>query len=352
MVNGERKWDEEVIHDIFSQRDAEMILIIPLENDNVDNWYWKRDKLRMYTVKGGFLFLQELKQGAHRDNNSGFWRSLWKLKIPPKVKNFLWRASSNCLPTKDMMRIKRVLIDSWFPTCNAFPETTVHSLLTCSFALQCRNLTDFSTTSNTTGSFQEWLQAVFNQKRKSDAEIIVMISWMLWKNRNDVVWKQKCMDVSSIVTTALSVLNQWKFVQDRSFNISLGYMTQDDGSEQWCTPTVDRIKVNSDAAIFENRNMYIYAFVARNHNGTLIEAKSSCAPGSISHVLAEAIGILEALSWIKTKKLSNVDVETDSLELVQWIRSSYTSLSYVGRMIDKYRNILAGMSSKNDLQIE
>ncbi|XP_063942429.1 uncharacterized protein LOC135150218 [Daucus carota subsp. sativus] len=206
-----------------------------------------------------------------------------------------------------MLRIKRVPVDSWCPTCNAFPETTVHSLLTCSFALQCWNLTDFSTTLDTFGSFQEWLQAIFDQKRKSDVEIIAMISWMLWKNRNDVVWKQKCMDVSSIVTAALSVLNQWKFVQDR----------------------------------------YSYAFVARNHNGTLIEAKSRCAQGSISPVLAEAMGIWEALSWIKTRKLSNVDVEADSLELVQWIRSSYTSLSYVGRMVDKCKNLLAGMSSQN-----
>ncbi|KAK1360188.1 hypothetical protein POM88_044662 [Heracleum sosnowskyi] len=62
MMNGERKWDEEVIYDIFSQRDAEMILSIPLDHDNVDNWYWRRDKLGMYTVKGGYLFLQELKQ--------------------------------------------------------------------------------------------------------------------------------------------------------------------------------------------------------------------------------------------------------------------------------------------------
>lgn len=109
-----------------------------------------------------------------------------------------------------------------------------------------------------------------------------MISWMLWKNKNEVVWNQKGTDFSSTVTSAFFIFNQWKFVQDKSFSISMGFMTQEDGSEQWRGPTADRVKVNSDAALFENPDRYNHAFIVRDHCGSLIEARSKCYHGAIS----------------------------------------------------------------------
>ncbi|KAL8115127.1 hypothetical protein AgCh_021812 [Apium graveolens] len=40
-------------------------------------------------------------------NNPGFWRKLSNLKIPVKVKHFLWQAVTGCLPTKDALRVKK-----------------------------------------------------------------------------------------------------------------------------------------------------------------------------------------------------------------------------------------------------
>ncbi|KAL8155720.1 hypothetical protein AgCh_000936 [Apium graveolens] len=174
-----------------------------------------------------------------------------------------------------------------------------------------------------------------------------MISWMIWKSRNEIVWNQKFMDCSNVVMLALSDLNQWKFVQDRSFSNSLGYMTQDDGLEQWQLPKENRVKVNSDAALFEDPNRYSYAFVVRDHQGTLVEARSWCYEGQTSSTLAAAMGIREALSWIKTARQQNVEVETDSLQIVQWIRSSYNSLSYVGRLVSECKELLAELHSQN-----
>lgn len=102
--------------------------------------------------------------------------------------------------------------------------------------------------------------------------------------------------------------------QDRSFDhCSLGFMQQD-GDEHWVLPT-DNKKVN--------RRCDIYAFVVRNHDGMLIEARSSCRPGHISPEIAEAMGIREALSWIKNQNERDVVVETDCLVAVQAIIEDY-----------------------------
>lgn len=48
------------------------------------------------------------------------------------------------------------------------------------------------------------------------------------------------------------------------------------------------IKVNCDAALF--------AFVARDHRGEVVDARSKCSLGRVAPEIAEAIGIREALS--------------------------------------------------------
>lgn len=39
------------------------------------------------------------------------WKILWDLKVPPKVKHFLWRAAYEILPTKDHLWSKQILVD-------------------------------------------------------------------------------------------------------------------------------------------------------------------------------------------------------------------------------------------------
>ncbi|KAK1393089.1 hypothetical protein POM88_012145 [Heracleum sosnowskyi] len=48
MVTNERRWDEDLIKDVFLERDANLILAIPLADNNVDGWYWRKDKYGHY----------------------------------------------------------------------------------------------------------------------------------------------------------------------------------------------------------------------------------------------------------------------------------------------------------------
>lgn len=104
MKTREKVWDEDLIVDLFTARDVAIILSIPLSDDDRDTWYWRHEKMGHYSVKSAYIVIQETKTHSHTAANSGFWRKLWNLKIPPKVKNFLWRAAANCLPTKDLLK--------------------------------------------------------------------------------------------------------------------------------------------------------------------------------------------------------------------------------------------------------
>lgn len=81
--------------------------------------------------------IREQKEVYHSIDNSGFWRKLWNLKVPLKVKHFLWRAASGILPTKEQLISKKVAINNLCPVCNISQETTFHLLVSCDFANLC-----------------------------------------------------------------------------------------------------------------------------------------------------------------------------------------------------------------------
>lgn len=76
------------------------------------------------------------------------------------------------------------------------------------------------------------------------------------------------------------------------------------------------------------------------------EARSKCSLGNISPDSAEAMGVREALSWIKDNQLNNVLVETDCL-LVQAIRSKGVFLSYFGRIIEECKSLLSEVKDRS-----
>lgn len=229
----ENQWDIDLIRDLFEARDANLILSIPVNVEDKDTWYWKYEKMGNYSVKSAYNFIRLDMVQLHNNDNFGFWRQFWNLKIPPKVKHFMWRALNGCLPTKDNLRQKRVEVLIDCHVCHNAPESTLHTIVTCSFAKVCWSISGLPSVNGAFHSIAEWLQLVFQQCQQKEITGIIMLSWMLWKNRNDVVWKQHSVDSKEVVESAKSALNQWRYVQDKTFDHYLGYVTQDDGDEHW-----------------------------------------------------------------------------------------------------------------------
>lgn len=164
----------DLILDIFDERDANMIVVIPPRNAESDTWYWRREKLGVYSVKSPYYVIQGSKEGVHSSDNSGFWRQLWNLKIPSKFKHFLWRVVTSCFPTKDKLRMRKVDVNILCPTCNASPETIVHALVECSFSNTCMLTAGMNITTGEINDFADWLELVFQQCTKDEIRLTVM----------------------------------------------------------------------------------------------------------------------------------------------------------------------------------
>lgn len=203
MKTNTREWDRDVIQDLFDVRDQMLIYGIPLSNrQEEDVRYWYREGSGIFTVKSAYKLIQELQGDEVPNANSGFWRRLWNLKIPPKVKNFLWRASNGYLPTKTALNMKYVLISTLCPTCDASEETTLHCLVRCGFAEACNRGAGFVNLTDNNESFVDWLDTTMGQYNNSMVASLVMIMWSIWKARNMVVWKGIYPHVDEVVQTA------------------------------------------------------------------------------------------------------------------------------------------------------
>uniref|UniRef100_A0A803PPX6 RNase H type-1 domain-containing protein n=1 Tax=Cannabis sativa TaxID=3483 RepID=A0A803PPX6_CANSA len=66
----------------------------------VHDFFDTAKKNGFYSARSAYKLLQDQKH--HSDNPEGhtFWKKLWSLKVPPKTKDLVWRAASNCLATK------------------------------------------------------------------------------------------------------------------------------------------------------------------------------------------------------------------------------------------------------------
>lgn len=125
-----KTWDEEILSDLFNTRDAQLIGNVPLSiQDKRDSWLWILDEKGEFSVKSCYRQMV----GEYATPDATFWRKLWTLELPGKVRFFLWRKCRLFLPTATLLIDKRVNIDSKCVWCRLEIESVEHVLFECEF---------------------------------------------------------------------------------------------------------------------------------------------------------------------------------------------------------------------------
>jgi hypothetical protein len=103
------RWDEELLNSLLRPVDVGRILQIPLNSQGFDDFIaWGATKHGRYTVRSGYYL-----QWRHQFGPSAgqlalpgslainpVWKTVWRMKIPSKIKIFLWRALHGIIPLK------------------------------------------------------------------------------------------------------------------------------------------------------------------------------------------------------------------------------------------------------------
>jgi hypothetical protein len=106
-------------------------LLIP--NVSEDRIVWKAEKNDIYLVKSAYrLCVKELVDTSLL-RRLGYWSSIWKLKVPPKIKNFIWCVCRGYLPTRVRLQDKGVQCPVNCVGCNDEAEDLA---FWCPFSIQ------------------------------------------------------------------------------------------------------------------------------------------------------------------------------------------------------------------------
>uniref|UniRef100_A0A803QEG5 Reverse transcriptase n=1 Tax=Cannabis sativa TaxID=3483 RepID=A0A803QEG5_CANSA len=339
-------WDLEIIADLFEARDQSLIRGIPLSDTAAsDHLFWSFENSCEYSVKSAYNSLQKQKSNWFDEEIAAFWSKLWKLKLPSKVSNLLWRACTQCLRTLVQLKTKRVDVNLLCPICLEEDESVLHYLVTCRVVKLCWNRVGIGTMVTPGSGFLDWCWGVFQHATSDQLCLMATVCWAVWGARNDLVWNGKAVIPDNIIEFAKKYLDKWKNARQSDSDTSYSPFQAGDGNEHWCPPHSDCIKINVDATLFERNQSYGFGLVARDSNSLLIEGRTALVYGVVEPVLAEVLGIKEALSWIKEAQWQNVTLESDCLWAVQGIRSSLDMFSTFGLIVKDCKSLLASLTN-------
>ena len=161
---------------------------------------WTGTSNGLFTVRSAYKLAMDnysVSEGASSSNDSNlrcFWKKVWRLPVPHKVKHFLWRACCNILPTKENLMRRKVLSDDICEECMLGAETSGHFFWSCLRAkqvLRCFGLLNLDYAApNFAGfnSFMElaWKMLTVDRCHESMVALMGTIAWRLWGNRNEV----------------------------------------------------------------------------------------------------------------------------------------------------------------------
>ncbi|KAK3224846.1 hypothetical protein Dsin_004708 [Dipteronia sinensis] len=183
-------WNEELIRNSFLPDDASLILSIPCSSGNLsDKMIWHYDKLGSYSVKSGYyigLSLGTNPSPLGLNQAESWWKFLWRLKVPAKVKLLLWRACHNWVPSNDNLARRGVRVENACPICKRWHETTLHAMWCCPSLKSIRSMCPFMRSIKLADgmSFLDFMVACKKQIIVADMELLAMTIWRIWYRRN------------------------------------------------------------------------------------------------------------------------------------------------------------------------
>ena len=136
------------------------------------------------------LEMSSLPSSSDSDGVRSFWKFIWHLKVPNKVKVFTWRACSRALPTKENLKKRKVVDSSVCDQCGCLQEDEIHAIWDC---VQVRVVWE-SSCADVRNKYltmkNMWDLVSIMKAEGKNMEVFVMSAWLIWMRRNKLRSKE------------------------------------------------------------------------------------------------------------------------------------------------------------------
>ena len=114
------------------------------------------------------------------------WKPIWFMCVQQKVKNFIWRACRNAMPTKLALVRRTIISKPMCERCNSAEEDPIHALWSCSELDSVWSDQSLWSFRGRVGfvDFKESISWMIAEGKP--LELFAVMAWMIWNQRNHV----------------------------------------------------------------------------------------------------------------------------------------------------------------------
>ncbi|KAB2601289.1 hypothetical protein D8674_002294 [Pyrus ussuriensis x Pyrus communis] len=312
----EGRWNISFLQPFISEEAMMAIKETPLGDlSRKDRLIWDMSKNGSYSVKSGYRWLQErslarrdLRRASVRGVPKAFWKGIWKLEVPTKLRHFLWLTIHNCLPTRDALFRRR-------------------SSQTSTWAL------GYKMDRLSLPSWSDWIQGVFSPNLCNSEDImwrqsyIVFTCWCIWKARCDFVFKGVPINPLKVLAAVSAMVSSFGGAKAKAGDRGGGDGRRNFQVMRWCAPAYPYVKINVDASWSKASKMGFVGLIVRDMESKFVAAARHpiTAPSAAA---AEAYALLQGCMLGAELGVRYVILESDSLDAIKCLSSSLSMGSW------------------------
>jgi len=242
------------------------------------------------TSKYGYRFLKAETQTEWEEDQMAYdkvlWRTIWSLQVLNKIKNLVWRACRNLLPSKENLVRQTIIKDPTCDRCKHEPESALHALWNCSELdvvweeepfQHCRRQHTFV-------DFKELLSWLITKDH--NMELFATSVWLIWTQRNQMRLSQPCLSVHQIPSSTKERVAEFVVTQPAPAIIRPDLTLL---RAMWRPPIPDVVKMNCNRAIFKEQKKSGIGAVIRDSNGLVMASMSKLLPQQYTPMEIEAM---------------------------------------------------------------
>ena len=213
-----KQWDRGKVNSWFLPSSRDEVLQIHLGNLEVrDKLCWNENKSQTFLVRTAYRVALRMNQVLVAEHSMAcedkqVQKRLWKLLIPPKVQNFVWRASSDILPTQANLVRRKVPVNPKCAICGMQDETFIHILWHCPLANNAWALVlgKLQKCDSSAQNFHDLACTLMEKLSKRDIEIWAMVAQSIWNAQNRFQFEATQTPPHAILKGAMSLIEDYQ----------------------------------------------------------------------------------------------------------------------------------------------
>uniref|UniRef100_A0A803NST3 Reverse transcriptase domain-containing protein n=1 Tax=Cannabis sativa TaxID=3483 RepID=A0A803NST3_CANSA len=336
-------WDTAEIHRCFPPHVAHNILSIPLPlTPTQDDLVWEHTTSGIFSVKSGYHLSFSSASSLDIPSSSSpspWWKNLWHLPIPPKVKHFAFRATNLTLPTAKNLAIRKIIQSPGCNRCGNHEESVSHALFYCQNVRRVWKGTQFQSYIFSCSSeilFHDLAYQIYTSFSKNDVALFLCISWFVWFNRNKALKGQP--HTNRMQLSPLKAFSETQ-LDALASSLSVGQL------RPLASPRIPQspktLKLNVDAAVPKYGGKVGFGGVIRNSEGLVVAALAQPYQGGGSVATLEAKALLSLLRWCIDEHFLVQEVESDCKAVIDAICHHKDDISVFGDLIRQIKETLS-----------